>query len=135
MKKKKNYLIKFVLEKKYLVIAISKMPEIDNNNIDGKNDDDNTLIISNFRYTIIDVKTKFKPNLIVLRKVWYDEKKETNIENYLNNLYNDYPSIMNEVNDSTIVLTFKEFLKEFSSLAVCFTKNWEEVHPEENLLK
>ena len=130
-----NKIKNYVLEKKYLVIAISKMPEIDNNNIDDQNDDDNTLTVPNFGYTIIDVKTKFKPNLIVLRKVWYDEKKETNIENYLNNLYNDYPSIMNEVNDSTIALTFKEFLKEFSSLAVCFTKNWEEVHLRGKFIK
>ena len=115
--------------KKYLVIALSKMPEIDNNNnMEEQNEDDNSLTVPNFGYTIIDVKTKFRPNLIVLRKVWYDEKKEANIENYLNNLINDYPSIISEINDSNLILTFKDFLKEFGSLAVCFTKNWEEVH-------
>lgn len=55
-------------------------------------------------------------------------KKEANIENYLNNLINEYPSIISEINDTTLLLTFKDFLKEFSSLAVCFTKNWEEIH-------
>ena len=123
-----NKIKDYVIDKKYLVIAVSKMPEIDNNNMEEPNEDDTSLTVPNFGYTIIDVKTKYRPNLIVLRKVWYDEKKEANIENYLNNLINDYPSLMGEVNDSTLILTFKEFLKEFSSLAVCFTKNWEEVH-------
>ena len=123
-----NKIKNYVIEKKYLVVAISKMPEIDNNNIEEQNDDDNSLTVPNFGYTIIDIKTKFKPNLIVLRKVWYDEKKEANIENYLNNLINEYPSIISEINDTTLLLTFKDFLKEFSSLAVCFTKNWEEIH-------
>ncbi len=124
-----NKIKNYVIEKKYLVIALSKMPEIDNNNnMEEQNEDDNSLTVPNFGYTIIDVKTKFRPNLIVLRKVWYDEKKEANIENYLNNLINDYPSIISEINDSNLILTFKDFLKEFGSLAVCFTKNWEEVH-------
>ena len=112
------------------------MPEIDNNNnMEEQNEDDNSLTVPNFGYTIIDIKTKYKPNLIVLRKVWYDEKKEANIENYLNNLINEYPSIIGEVNDSTLLLTFKDFLKEFSSLAVCFTKNWEEVHLRGKFIK
>ena len=123
-----NKIKNYVIEKKYLVIALSKMPEIDNNNMEEQNEDDNSLTVPNFGYTIIDVKTKFRPNLIVLRKVWYDEKKEANIENYLNSLINDYPSIISEINDSNLILTFKDFLKEFGSLAVCFTKNWEEVH-------
>ena len=122
-----NKIKNYVIEKKYLVVAISKMPEIDNN-MEEQNEDDNSLTVPNFGYTIIDIKTKYKPNLIELRKVWYDEKKEANIENYLNNLINEYPSIISEINDSTLLLTFKDFLKEFSSLAVCFTKNWEEVH-------
>ena len=131
-----NKIKNYVIEKKYLVIAVSKMPEIDNNNnMEEQNEDDNSLTVPNFGYTIIDIKTKYKPNLIVLRKVWYDEKKEANIENYLNNLINDYPSIIGEVNDSTLLLTFKDFLKEFSSLAVCYTKNWEEVHLRGKFIK
>ena len=130
-----NKIKNYVVEKKYLVIAISKMPEIDNNNVDGENEDDNSLTVPNFGYTIIDIKTKYRPNLIVLRKVWYDEKKEANIENYLNNLINEYPSMISEINDSTLQLTLKDFLKEFSSLAVCFTKNWEEVHLRGKFIK
>ena len=121
-----NQLKEYVIEKKYLAVAISKMNE--NEIDDNKNDDDNSLTVPNFGYTIIGVKTKYKPKLIVLRKVWYDEKKESNIENYLNKLVNEYPKIMSEINDSNLVITFDDFLKEFSSFAVCFTKNWEEVH-------
>ena len=75
-----NKIKNYVIEKKYLVVAISKMPEIDNNNIEEQNDDDNSLTVPNFGYTIIDIKTKFKPNLIVLRKVWYDEKKRQTLK-------------------------------------------------------
>ena len=128
-----NKIKNFVIEKKYLVVAISKMTDMENNN--EENEEDGSLTVPNFGYTIIDVKTKYKPNLIILRKVWYDEKKENNIENYLNNLINEYPSIVNEISDSTLALTFKDFLKEFSSFAVCLTKNWEEVHLRGKFIK
>jgi len=122
-----NKIKSYVIEKKYLVVAISKMNELENNNEEEK-EDDTSLTIPNFGYTIIDIKTKYKPNLIVMRKVWFDEKKEANIENYLSNLVNEYPSMITELNENNLILTYKDFLKEFSSLAVCFTKNWEEIH-------
>ena len=123
-----NKIKNFVLEKKYLVVAISKMNDLDSNNNNEENEDDTSLTVPNYGYTIIDIKMKYKPNLIVLRRVWFDEKRENNIDNYINNLINEYPSLVNEFNDNVLVLTFKDFLKEFSSLAVCLTKNWEEVH-------
>ena len=128
-----NKIRNFVVDKKYLVVAISKMTDMENNN--EENEEDGSLTVPNFGYTIIDVKTKYKPNLIILRKVWYDERKENNIENYLNNLVNEYPSIGNEINDSVLALTFTDFLKEFSSFAVCLTKNWEEVHLRGKFIK
>ena len=128
-----NKIRNFVVDKKYLVVAISKMTDMENNN--EENEEDGSLTVPNFGYTIIDVKTKYKPNLIILRKVWYDERKENNIENYLNNLVNEYPSMGNEINDSVLALTFTDFLKEFSSFAVCLTKNWEEVHLRGKFIK
>ena len=128
-----NKIRNFVVDKKYLVVAISKMADMENNN--EENEEDGSLTVPNFGYTIIDVKTKYKPNLIILRKVWYDERKENNIENYLNNLVNEYPSMGNEINDSVLALTFTDFLKEFSSFAVCLTKNWEEVHLRGKFIK
>ena len=41
----------------------------------------------------------------------------------------------NEINDSVLALTFTDFLKEFSSFAVCLTKNWEEVHLRGKFIK
>ena len=101
----------------------------------NEENEDDSLAVPNFGYTIIDVKTKYKPNLIVLRKVWFDEKRENNVDNYINNLINEYPAMMNEFNDNILALTFKDFLKEFSSLAVCLTKNWEEVHVRGKFVK
>ena len=131
-----NKIKNFVIEKKYLVVAISKMPDLENNNMENNEEnEDDSLAVPNFGYTIIDVKTKYKPNLIVLRKVWFDEKRENNVDNYINNLINEYPAMMNEFNDNILALTFKDFLKEFSSLAVCLTKNWEEVHVRGKFVK
>ena len=133
-----NKIKNFVIEKKYLVVAISKMPDLENNNLENnneENEEETGLTIPNFGYTIIDVKTKYKPNLIVLRKVWFDEKRENNVDNYINNLISEYPSLMNEYNDNLLFLTFKDFLKEFSSLSVCLTKNWEEVHVRGKFVK
>ena len=132
-----NKIKNFVIEKKYLVVAISKMNDLENNidNNNEENEDDTSLTVPNYGYTIIDVKMKYKPNLIVLRRVWFDEKRESNVDNYINNLINEYPAMMNEFNDNVLVLTFKDFLKEFSSLAVCLTKNWEEVHVRGKFVK
>ena len=132
-----NKIKNFVVEKKYLVVAISKMNDLENNidNNNEENEDDTSLTVPNYGYTIIDVKMKYKPNLIVLRRVWFDEKRESNVDNYINNLINEYPAMMNEFNDNVLVLTFKDFLKEFSSLAVCLTKNWEEVHVRGKFVK
>ena len=132
-----NKIKNFVIDKKYLVVAISKMNDLENNidNNNEENEDDTSLTVPNYGYTIIDVKMKYKPNLIVLRRVWFDEKRESNVDNYINNLINEYPAMMNEFNDNVLVLTFKDFLKEFSSLAVCLTKNWEEVHVRGKFVK
>ena len=129
-----NKIKSFVIEKKYLVVAISKMNDLDSTNND-ENEDDTSLTVPNYGYTIIDIKMKYKPNLIVLRRVWFDEKRENNIDNYINNLINEYPALTDEFNDNILALTFKDFLKEFSSLAVCLTKNWEEVHVRGKFVK
>ena len=46
----------FVVDKKYIVVALSKIQE----NIDNVSEsDDNTLTLPNYGYTIIDVKNKY----------------------------------------------------------------------------
>ena len=59
-----NKIKNFVIEKKYLVVAISKMPDLENNNMENNEEnEDDSLAVPNFGYTIIDVKTKYKPNI------------------------------------------------------------------------
>ena len=110
--------LKEYIDKNYIVVAMSKI------NNDNQNQN---LTISNFGYTILDVKNKYKPNLVVLRKIWYDEKTEKNIESYNNKLFNQYPSLINEINDNILLLTYEDFINEFQSIVVCFTKNWDEI--------
>lgn len=119
-----------VVDKKYLTVAISKMGDNEQNEEGGNNTcpaEDDMLTIPNFGYTIIDVKTKYKENLIVLRKVWYDGTKEKFIQQYEDNFIKENPMLENEISVGTLILKFDDFIKEFSSFAVCYVKNWDEV--------
>ena len=89
----------FVYDKKYLVVALSK--SLENELPEGEEDD--MLTISNYGYTILDVKDKYSDNLIYLRKVWYDQKKEEKIQQYQAAIKEQYPKI--EVNEAQIILS------------------------------
>ena len=120
----------FVVDKKYLTVAISKIVYVegDENNNNNEILEDDMLTIPNFGYTIIDVKNKYKDNFITLRKVWYDGSKDKAVQAYEENFIKEYPYIENEINlGGTLILKFDDFLKEFSSFAVCYAKNWDEV--------
>lgn len=117
----------FVVDKRYLTVAIAKSVDIDPNIETSTEFDDDMLTIPNFGYAILDVKDKFKNNLIVLRKVWFDSKKEEKLKKHEEEVYKRNPLLEKEGNDNLLYLTYEEFLKEFSFLSVCFTKNWEEV--------
>lgn len=122
LKKIKQY----VVDKKYLTVAMSKIIDIDQ--IQDENpQEDEMLTIPNFGYTIIDVKSKYKENLIVLRKVWFDDDKEVNVKKYEDNFIKHNPLLENEISVGTLILTFDDFFKEFSSFSVCYTKNWDEI--------
>ena len=126
IKKLKN----FVVDKKYLTVAISKIVYVegDENNNNNQILEDGMLTIPNFGYTIIDVKNKFKDKFITLRKVWYDGTKDKVVQAYEESLIKEYPYIENEINlGGTLILKFDDFLNEFSSFAVCYAKNWDEV--------
>lgn len=117
----------FVVDKRYLTVAIAKSVDIDPNIETSTDLDDDMLTIPNFGYAILDVKDKFKNNLILLRKVWYHTKKEEKLKKHEEDIFKRNPMLEKEGSDNTLYLTYEEFLKEFSYLSVCFTKNWEEV--------
>eukprot|EP00340_Litonotus_pictus_P004981 CAMPEP_0170517410 /NCGR_PEP_ID=MMETSP0209-20121228/3415_1 /TAXON_ID=665100 ORGANISM="Litonotus pictus, Strain P1" /NCGR_SAMPLE_ID=MMETSP0209 /ASSEMBLY_ACC=CAM_ASM_000301 /LENGTH=788 /DNA_ID=CAMNT_0010802657 /DNA_START=138 /DNA_END=2504 /DNA_ORIENTATION=+ len=112
----------FVNDKKYLVVALSRQSENDQN--EGEEDDD-MLTIGNYGYTLLDVKNMQSDNLVFLRKIWFDQKKEEKIRMYEEQLKKQYPKI--ESNEGQLILNYEDFLKEFQSVTVCYTKNWEEV--------
>jgi hypothetical protein len=103
----------FVVDKKYLSVAVSKSEaEFINNNVNVNNAnnnneefDDNSLTVPNFGYTILDVKSKYKDDLIILRKVWYDQKKEEKIKKYEEDLLKSNPSHKTDMNEGTLVLS------------------------------
>jgi len=106
----------FVVDKKYLCVAISKSEDINgNNNIDNSGNNynneneeaynENNLTVPNFGYTILDVKSKYKDDIIILRKVWYDQKKEEKIKSYEEELLRGNPSHKTDINEGTLVLS------------------------------
>lgn len=108
----------FVVDKKYLCVAISKSEgefmnnnnananaNSNNNNNNNEEFDDNNLTVPNFGYTILDVKSKYKDDLIILRKVWYDQKKEERIKKYEEDLLKSNPSHKTDMNEGTLVLS------------------------------
>jgi calpain-15 len=99
--------IKQYLDKRYIIVAMSKVTEMDMMNGDENTTelDDDMLTISNMGYTILDIKPKTKDNLIVLRKVWFDPKKEEKIKNYEEMLVKENPLLRSEINESTLILS------------------------------
>lgn len=112
----------FVVDKKYLCVAISKSESefindgnVNNNLNENNNEefDDNSLTVPNFGYTILDVKAKYKDDLIILRKVWYDQKKEEKIKKYEEDLLRSNPSHKTDMNEGTLVLSNFFIYKNF----------------------
>lgn len=115
----------YVFEKKYLVVAMSKSNENEaENEAEGVNDNDESITLPNYGYTILDVKDKNYENIVYLRKIWYDERKEEKIKLYQKTLKDRYPKA--ELNEAQLVMTYEDFLKEFQSITICYTKNWDE---------
>ena len=101
----------FVVEKKYIVVALSKIQE----NIDNVSEsDDNTLTLPNYGYTIIDVKNKYDSIFIFLRKIWYDPKKDEKCKLYEDDLVKKNPTLKNERNEGTLILGI------FANLTISF---------------
>ena len=122
----------YVIDKKYITLAISKKygEEINNENEFKYYDNilpNSKLTVPNYGYSIIDIKDKYNPCIIILRKIWYDKKREKLIDNYTNKIISQFPTLINDLNDNTMILTYDKFLCEFSSLAVCFINNWNEI--------
>ena len=115
----------YLYEKKYLVIAISN----------NKNEAENNLSIpAEIGYTILDLINKNQNHFIILRINLFDKSIEKNYENYLKKINKKYSNIINEYMENTdgnkdnlLIMTIDDFLMEFKYMAVCYTKNWEEV--------
>ena len=113
----------FVVEKKYLVIALSQME--DDEEEEEEEEDDGGLTLKNNGYTVLNVSQN--PDLITLRNPWPEGKKEETIERYHEKLSAKYPSIKKERENGNLVMTHDQFVEEFPSFVVSYVKNWEEV--------
>ena len=124
-----NKINQYLNEKKYLLIAVSK-----ENNDDEDDENNGYLTIPGIGYTILDILNKNENIFIVLRINIFDKNIEKNSENYMQKLNKRYYSIIdnykgnnNNNKDNILILNIEDFIKEFKSLIVCYTKKWEEV--------
>ena len=119
-----NKIYDYVINKKYLVMAIKKINEdIDDSNNNNLN---NSFIVNDFGYTILDIVDKGSIKFLLLRKVIFQQEKEEIIENYHNQILNKFPDLKNILIPGTIIFSLEDFIKEFTNINVCYVKNWEE---------
>lgn len=117
-----NKLKEYVVDKKYLTIAMSKIIEQEQ-----EDETNSSLTLGNFGYTVLDLKSKGKNTFIYLRKVWFDQKKEEDIQAYEEKLFTQHPSLKNDLTEGMLILELEDFIREFEALSICYTSNWEEV--------
>jgi hypothetical protein len=98
-----RFLKQYVIEKKFIVVALSKY--VENNDVNNSDFDDNMLTLPNYGYTVLDVKSKHDNWFIYLRKVWYDPKKEEKCKQYLDELTAKFPSLKSEINEGILILS------------------------------
>ena len=111
-----NIINDYLNEKNYLIIAIS-------------NKNYNNLTMPDMGYTILDIVNQNKNIFIVLRINIFDKKIEKNNDIYKKKIIKKYPSLIEEYNDdnSILIFTIDDFLKEFKNIVVCYTKKWEDI--------
>ncbi len=116
-----NKLKMFVEDNKYLTMAIM------NKNEQEEEENDTSLVVPTFGYTILGIYHLKEDILIKLRKIWFNEVKERNMKDYQEKIIENYPEIKDEISSTEVFVTLGDFVKEFAVLAVCYTKNWEEI--------
>ena len=115
----------YVCKKNYLVMALKKNNDNENENEENSNFN-NSLIVYDFGYTILDIVDKGSIKFLLLRKVIFQQEKEEIIENYHNQIINKFPDLKNILIPGTIIFSLEDFIKEFTNINVCYCKNWEE---------
>ena len=106
-------------------MALKKNNDGDNENEENSNLN-NSIIVYDFGYTILDILDKGNIKFFLLRKVIFQQEKEELIENYHKQIINKYPDLKNILIPGTIIFSLEDFIKEFTNINVCFCKNWEE---------
>ena len=115
----------YVCKKNYLVMALKKNNDNENENEENSNFN-NSLIVYDFGYTILDILDKGNIKFFLLRKVIFQQEKEELIETYHNQIINKFPDLKNILIPGTIIFSLEDFIKEFTNINVCYCKNWEE---------
>jgi hypothetical protein len=98
LKKLKSY----VVDRKFIVVGISKTVE-NQQPVDDENEGiDDMLTLSNYGYTILDVKTK--ENVVILRKIWYDQNKDELCKQYEENFIARHPALSGDLYEGVLIM-------------------------------
>ncbi len=72
--------IKKMLEKYNLLVAVTKNETEGNSSIDDENTEGDSLLIPNMGYTLLKIENETKNHVMILRKIWYDDKRDEMIK-------------------------------------------------------
>ena len=121
----------FLKDKNYICQAVRENQEdIDEDDMDLN--ENLFMTLPDYGYTILDIlnlknNDDERQDILILRKIWYDKDKEEILEKEQENLKNNFNELNNILNEINIGITYSNFIQEFNTLYVCYTKNWETI--------
>ena len=121
----------FLKDKNYICQAVRENQEdIDEDDMDLN--ENLFMTLPDYGYTILDIlnlknNDDERQDILILRKIWFDKDKEEILEKEQENLKNNFNELNNILNEINIGITYSNFIQEFNTLYVCYTKNWETI--------
>lgn len=127
-----NKLNEYVKMNNYLVMAVRSLKDDEEEN---DNNDGMSISTPNFGYTILDIITTKDIPFIILRRVWYNQEKDEAVSSILETLKANYPDLQEILSNGKMAINLEDFVKEFTSISVCYTKDWNETRIKGQFIK
>ena len=127
-----NKLNEYVKMNNYLVMAVRSLKDDEEEN---DNNDGMSISTPNFGYTILDIITTKDIPFIILRRVWYNQEKDEAVSSILETLKANYPDLQEILSNGKMAINLEDFVKEFTAINVCYTKDWNETRIKGQFIK
>lgn len=127
-----NKLNEYVKMNNYLVMVVRSLKDDEEEN---DNNDGMSISTPNFGYTILDIITTKDIPFIILRRVWYNQEKDEAVSSILETLKANYPDLQEILSNGKMAINLEDFVKEFTAINVCYTKDWNETRIKGQFIK